>query len=273
MKLSTFYAHAVSMANKLNVSEKEALTKLHKLGYEGIDCDYDSIQSKGTGYFKELCSLGFQISSIYAVFDFARSIDEAKVSSLLNFAKELDCRRVMIIPGFFTEASVTPDGRELEMQKVISGVRFVTEKAKNTHITVTIEDYDLISSPCCRSTDLLRILDEIPELKFTFDTGNFHYIGEDALALAELFAERTAHIHLKDRSNLSLTDGDEAVPCYDGKLMYPSPVGKGIIPIGELLKILKPHVGDNGFAVAEMFGSADYESYLEQSTDFLKSII
>ena len=171
------------------------------------------------------------------------------------------------IPGFYTDES----RKKEQFQNMVKGITLLCEDAANKGVTVSVEDYDRIDSPCCLPEGLGAFLDAIPELRFTVDTGNFYYSRSDLSEAYYRFKEKTVHAHLKDRSNVRLTEGDEPAPSLDGTPMYPAPVGGGVLPIKNIVQDLLK-TGYDGYFTVEMFGSADYYDYLKKSADFLDNI-
>jgi inosose dehydratase len=267
LKKSTFYAHIEGVAQQKNITLEEAFKAVRELGYTGFDCDYESIKNQGIEKFKEYCKLGFKIVSVYRFFDFGNIIDENEIIATVDLVEKVGCPKIMVIPGFYTDEN----RKKEQFQNMVKGITFLCEEAAKKGITVSVEDYDRIDSPCCLPDGLGAFLDAIPTLRFTVDTGNFYYSRSDLSAAYHRFKEKTVHAHLKDRSNVLITQGDEPAPSLDGTPMYPAPVGGGILPIKNIVQDLLKEDYDGYFTV-EMFGSANYYDYLEKSADFLDNI-
>ena len=267
MKKSTFYAHIEGVAQQKNITVAEAFKKVYNLGFTGIDCDYENIKNQGVEKFKEYCSPGFEIVSVYRFFDFGNIIDENEIIATVELVEKVGCPKIMVIPGFYTDEN----RKKEQFQNMVKGITLLCEEAAKKGITVSVEDYDRIDSPCCLPEGLGAFLDAIPELRFTIDTGNFYYSRSDLSEAYYRFKEKTVHAHLKDRSNVSLTEGDEPAPSLDGTPMYPAPVGGGVLPIKDIVQDLLK-TGYDGYFTVEMFGSADYYDYLKKSADFLDNI-
>ena len=92
--------------------------------------------------------------------------------------------------------------------------------ARSKGIAPTIEDFDDSKSPIATARQMLWFAERIPELKITFDTGNFMFSGEDELTAFGLLKDRIAHVHCKDRT-FSKNSG-EPKAAADGRIMYPA---------------------------------------------------
>lgn len=78
----------------------------------------------------------------------------------------------------------------------------------------------------------------IQELHHIFDTCNFLYCGEDAFDACKILKPYIKHqVHLKDRSFAGRESETPAI--IDGEQVYSAAVGKGFLPIKEILTTLR----------------------------------
>ena len=265
MTLSVFYQHLTEAARERNLPIGEVCRLARDMGYTAVELDHAALISDAS-IPAVLEEAGLSVSSIYSFFRFDEAHDEARIASLIGWAQRVGARRVMPIPGFFH--AETEEGREEEMDRMLSSMEILVGEAKKAGITVTIEDFDSAVSPIRCSSLMLRFLTRIPDLRVTFDTGNFRFSAEPEEDAFRALSARIAHVHLKDRT--SAPDyGDRPLIAMDGAPLYPCPVGGGMIPMDWILTQLKA-MNYDGALVTEHFGCRDTISAMKQSADYIK---
>ena len=270
-KLAVFYEHIFEAASQSGYSVEEVLGKAKSFGIDLLECDHWRLsERKETRELFDRCGMG--VSSIYEHFNFMHDsayISAEKYKRLFDTAAYFGAEKVLCIPGFFT------GDRGTQISSVIEGLSAMCEEARKYRITVTLEDFDDITSPCCRMEDIRYLMDCVPDLRYTFDTGNFRYCLEDAEKGMQLLRDRLVHVHCKDRSyDISNADADRSNGKTDlsGEIMYPAPVGGGIIVIERLAAQLISE-GYEGIFAIEHFGAIDQLKYMEQSAEMLRAVI
>lgn len=267
IRRSIFLPHILTAAAQENEPVESLLHQTRALGYDGVDAAYEDLL-KQPQLAQKVQKAELAFASIYHFCSFEKGFDAADMQRFLQDAAQLECRTVLIIPGFFTEHG----DRELEMQAMIDGLRRTCEMAKAYEITVTIEDFGHIMSPCTRVEDLKRLFDAVPDLYATFDTGNFVYDGADVLSVFDVFQDRIRHVHLKDRIYEALTDGDAAETLFTGEKIYSVAAGSGVLPMAEVLHLLAQKEYD-GYAAVEHFGAGNEWDYVQRSARWLESVL
>jgi len=267
MKLSVFYEHIFEAAQQSGISVEAALDHAKGCGIDFLDCDLWRLSEKeGQKSLFDKCGMG--VSCIYAHFDFLHDSaeqSEQKYRSLFETAQYFGAKKVLCIPGFFES------GREKskQMELFCEGLSRMCNAAKEYGVTVTVEDFDDINSPCCKMEDIRYLLDRCEGLMYTFDTGNFRYCLEDADKAYSLLCDRIAHVHLKDRSYDAARADKEASngkADLSGAVMYPAEVCGGVIGIDKLIKKLIAD-GYDGVLAIEHFGAAEQLLYIKRSAE------
>lgn len=110
-------------------------------------------------------------------------------------------------------------------------------------------------------------MENVPHLRFTFDSGNFKYCLENELEAFDALKNRIVHVHLKDRS-FDAKKGEKYQLTIDKKKMYPSPVGYGCIAMKEILHNLSA-IGYDDFVTIEHFGVKDQLKCMELSAKWV----
>ncbi len=292
MKLSIFYHHLRAWAQQKNISLDTALETARSLGITHVEADCDDIADPQQ-FAALLSAHDLRVSSIYGFYDWTNRPDDDRNDLQLHQASMLHCDKIMVIPGFYTKeifsttlhdpssslSEADASLRSKEDSLLQAGMRRMLQKASALGLTVTIEDFDLNTSPICSSRGMLTMEQNARGLRTTFDTGNFYYSGEDALKAMDALQGTISHVHLKDRLLLShlseslLPQDPEKTYGHPAKTtagedMYPCAVGTGSMPILQVLDILHAQ-GYDGCCAMEFFGAADYEQAARDSVAFL----
>ena len=117
-------------------------------------------------------------------------------------------------------------------------------------------------------------MENVPKLRFTFDTGNFAYSLENAEDAYIKLRKYVHHVHLKDRSwdsRRADPDNTNGQADLSGKIMYPCESGNGFIGIAGIVKKLLTDGYSGSFSV-EHFGAADQLVYMKRSAENISRI-
>ena len=232
--ISVFASFVCRTAKERNISLAEAADLLYDLGVRGFD-----IGPKDEN-LAELAATKLKPINFYVFPDmYAPDGGRADCLAFLDAAQRYGVPRCMVVPSNFTK-----DGdQEAEFAKILASMKMIVAEAKTRSITITVEDFGGTSNPCSYAKFLKRFLDEIPDLRFALDSGNFYYAGrgDDILEMMAYAKGRIGHVHLKDQkpgdNRAYETLGLGAVPNerivkgvnaqgYDGWYTLENPVGK-----------------------------------------------
>lgn len=262
MKKSVFYSHIVTMAKQESISIEEALLFARSVGYEGLDTDWMELSEDPDAFLSRIQAADLKIASVNVFCDFVHRFCAKEMYGILDTIRRCGCSKAMIIPGFFDET----ESRAAQSARVISALQETCAIGKELGLTISIEDFDNSFSPCGTVQDVAALLEAVPGLMHTLDTGNYAFFDQDMRNALNRFADRIVHVHLKDRTLMPCLPGEEGVHSISGKPLYSAPVGCGFIPIGECLSALKQR-GYDGYMSAEFFGAADMRAYLRKSSE------
>jgi len=275
IKLSVFYDHIIQA-----VSQAKGDKTLHQImgycsdfGIRGIDIEYSQLCADYDQISEALRYHYMEVASIYQFYDLRNRADIRTGKEQINMAHRLGVKRVLIVPGFLDaeEAkalhSVSSDyfaverfmEQNLYIQSMKEALTELTQYAKPFGVDVTLEDFDDIKSPCSRMNELLWFMRNVPDLKCTFDMGNFAFGYENVMEAYELLRRYIVHVHCKDRGS-------------EGNGLKSVPTGSGYIPVVQLVRKLK-ETDYCGYLSIEHFGDLDQMASIEQSAHFLKAII
>lgn len=265
MKISVFYHHIAEAAKQRKLPAEEILKQVHELGIDYAELDMADVLDTDEAY-RKLCRAGIGISSIYGFYDFGNTPDGRAGFRQIDRAAELNCKKIMMIPGFYS--SMEEAVRKMERDNMLKAMREMCEYAASRGIQPTIEDFDDTASPIATAGQMEWFTRRIPQLKVTFDTGNFLCSGEDEWEAYELLRQDIVHVHCKDRS-LTARPGCEEKRASDGTLLYPAPAGAGCIRMKEIITALE-EAGYDGIYTIEHFGAEDQLQFIKASAKWLK---
>ena len=264
--ISVFLEHIYEAASQHDISLEEAMKRAKSFGIDYLECDHWRLFDRDMKKLFDSCGMG--VSCIYEHFDFlndSADISEEKYRRLFETAVFYGCKKVLCIPGFSEQP-------ENDLPRFAEGISAMCRVAEEYGVTVTVEDFDDIKSPCCRMEWLRYLLENVPELRYTFDTGNFRYCLEDAAEAYSLLKQYVSHVHCKDRSYdmaASSADGANGKADLSGAVMYPAIVGDGVIGMEALVRQLLSD-GYKGTLAIEHFGATDQTEYMKASADNLR---
>ena len=264
MIISTFFDNLLSIAQQNGLTLLQVAERCLKCDVTGIEVEDCEVADPR---LQVLLDAGMQITGMPTRRDFLHAPSRECVEEVIRLALKHSVPRILMIPGYIESG----EDKSI-VRNAIEPLQYLCELAEKENITDGVEDYDRIDAPTCTIDGLNKILNEVPGLSCFFDTGNFMFAGENVLDAYYLMKQRiTSQIHCKDRSYVGRA-GDEPVKNSAGEYLYPCAVGKGAVPIRE---ILTEHIksGFDGVLTAELFGTSDTLSDLETSADFLKKCI
>lgn len=281
MKYGVFYHHIRCAADEERCTMDQMLDRVRSWGITYVELDRDDLGTTESGlraFAAMLAGHDLLAGSIYGFYDWENGCDNITGDDLLiRQARILDCPRVMVIPGFFTEPG-DHHRCKLELDRMKEGMRRFVTCASEQALTVTMEDFDDARSPIGTMEGMQGFLDENPDLYVTLDTGNFFFQEEDVLEAQQRFRDRIRHVHLKDRFLPVRENGDIPAHLSGGEpkntvfdtVMMPCAVGQGHIPVGEVLDRLR--MADyQGMMTIEHFGVPSYAAAIRDSVSWLKN--
>lgn len=268
MKKSIFYSHLLTMSRQESIPIGESLSFARAAGYQGLDVDWAELREDPTAFLHRIHAADMEIASVNVFCDFPHGFNPVDMETILDTIAKSGCKKAMMIPGFYTENG----DRHEETNRIIYGLRETCRLGAKYGLTVSIEDFDNPLSPCGRIGDIKALLDAVPQLMHTLDTGNYAFFHEDVLSAFALYGDRIVHVHLKDRSLTPLHPDEAPLKSVSGTALYSSPVGFGFIPVKACLKELAKS-GYSGFMSAEFFGSGDMKSYITKSAERIDALL
>ena len=181
--------------------------------------------------------------------DRARALDT--VAREVAFCKdELGCPVALVAGTGPASGMSNEDGRKLYADQLAK----VVLRTRGSGVTITIEDYGMIPGFTASGAECLEVLEaaNCPELKFTFDNGNFLFGDDRPTQVFDMFKGRIAHVHIKD---FALCDaGDQPLLTSAAGVGYKScAIGEGEGEVAETVRLLKSD-GYDGWLSIEVGG-------------------
>ena len=272
MKISVFYDHILQAAEQTGKPLPALLREVREAGIEAVEMRL-SCFLENEAVLRLLKEAGLSVSCLYEFYEMEKGLVSPMEERHVLAAAQAGAERILVVPGFLA-------GQEAEERKACAqsaeetaaymeqseSVRHMAERlagmtalGRKYGVTVTVEDFDDAASPLNGMYGIRWFLEQVPDLKFTLDMGNFAHAGEDVLAAAALLEPYIAHVHCKDRGS-------------EGNGLKSVPTGSGYIPVAQLVRKLK-EADYRGYLSIEHFGDLDQLASIEQSAHFLKAIM
>lgn len=266
MRKSVFMAHVKDAARQRGGELREYLRMTRELGYEGLECDYADLAADPAGFAAMLAEAGLEVASVPYFFEFEKHLDPVLIQTVVRNVAAAGGRKILAIPGELGETY--PNALEC----MVEGLDILCREAAEQGITVTLEDFGDVKSPCSTAEGLQYFFDRVPALKFNLDTGNFLCMGQDVLKQSRPLMGRVAHVHLKDWDMKPLYENESFFYAKDGVKLYSSPVGYGVIPMEAAITMAK-NAGYEGFCSAEHYDVADQWDYIVKSAAWMNKYL
>ena len=225
-------------------------TKEH--GFDALDMMSYQMEAPGETLREILEKYGVTLSAVNIISPFSEAADEADFQRMLERTKaEIDlaiaagAENIMLVPGGYQNRCGYT--REQLYQNMVRGVRegLAYTDGRASFSTETLETSSL---PWCSLGEMQRILDAVPGLMYTHDTGNPLVANEDPAALCSRFRNRVVRVHFKD---LGYTEaGENAYRCMDGRYLRLVPLGTGVVDFAAHLRLLD-EIGFDGYITLE----------------------
>lgn len=188
----------------------------------------------------------------------------AIVKGYIDQLEKLKIPYIMVAPKVVHARSrqAVDDMREM----MIESFSELTEYAKGSGVTVTIENQSSVTRADSSMADVRTLLDAVPYLGYVLDSGNFYCIREDVLKAYDLLRDRMVHAHFKDwKENPFGAIAGEHLPRVSGAAF-----GEGLLPLVELKKRMQRD-GYSGSVALEFNDCEITPEVLDNSARFMRT--
>lgn len=272
MEIACFFTQIEAALTEKGITLDEALSIASKNGITGLDINAKYFNDKDPEAFVELIEKhGIHVASVFALPECWVRTEEEYNNGLNELKKGADIAK-RLKSKYFMAVPLIPDGSprkedEIYWREYRRLFSDIAKYGKEIGIQVTVEDFSDKRIPYSSCTELDWLLSNIPELKFTYDSGNFPLTGFDELEGAKRYAEKTVHIHLKD-----LIEVEHSQLLRDGKYYEGIEIGGGTLKNKEAIKCLKERGFDGAISI-ELCCEKDIFDRTMKSAKYLKEII
>lgn len=263
MKLSVFYDHILQAAEQTGKSLPELLQEAKNAGIDAVEINMTYLNEHEETYAL-LKAAQLAVSCVYEFYAMDSRDETERARLHVATAKKAGSGKILVVPGFFPEAASSYTAcihdygqtatfleQNEKARRMAKGMAKLVAMAKAENIQTVIEDFGSIDSPIACVNGMRWFLQQIPDLRAAFDTGNFIIHHENIFTAWEALKDKVTHVHCKDRGERSVAVGD------------------GYIPMKEILgEILAS--GYDGYFAIEHFDAADQERCIIRSAQFLK---
>ncbi|MCD6361328.1 MAG: sugar phosphate isomerase/epimerase [Armatimonadetes bacterium] len=243
-----------------------------ELGFGALELSAGNLDGRPASEFGAICrDRGLAVSCVNGGAnltagddaDFADGIDRAR--SYIETATTLDCPVIMIVPA--RAAGIEDKPRALA--RMAEGLRVVVEEAAGAGVTVTVEDFPNLLTPCSTIAEMQELLALVPGLMLNYDNGNWIVGGDDPVEAARVFAGRIANVHIKDWE----PDPDRSrIQTADGSWIRGGLHGEGIIDQRAVLQALI-EAGYDGWLAYEYEGVMDHVEATRRGMAYLREVM
>lgn len=265
MKISVFYDHILQAAEQTGKALPELLHETREAGIEAVEINMTYLSEHEETY-ELLKAADLKVSCVYEFYEMESRNETERARKHIETARKAGAGLILVVPGFFTEETesfgecvgnqertdkfLNGNGKALRMAE---GLAEITAIGAEADIRVVIEDFDDVRSPISCVSGMKWFLERIPELKVTFDTGNFITHQEDIFTAWQALRDSVVHVHCKDRGTQSVAVGD------------------GYLPMTEILTDILQS-GYRGYFAIEHFDAPEQENCIRRSAAKLQEI-
>lgn len=284
MRVSVFFDHILQAKEQTGKPLEELLAGVRSSGIEAVEiCLTYLVEHPET--VQLLKDADLKVSCIYEFYEMGLREEEEKANRHIETAVKVGASRVLVVPGFLhgleakrMQGKMKQGGlmqgklkstnmeqcnalekwfeKNRKIGKMVEGLSYIAQLGARKGVTVTVEDFDDMNSPLSGMYGIHWFLKKVPELRYTLDTGNYLFYGEDVLDAWELLKDKVAHVHCKDRhpqSNASVQ------------------TGSGRMPIKQLVLALAEQ-GYDGYLAIEHFDVLGQEECMRNSAQYLQGL-
>ena len=212
-----------------------------KTGYRYIDLIWQTVRLVGKEEIKRILDKnGLELSCVICM-DTAGNYEGT--AGIVDACEYLNCRKIMLVPG-----SPTEDKKEL-FDLMVQNYSKIVNLAAPRGITCVCEDDPNIKVPCGSREEVEAILNAVPGLCLVYDSANMLPSGDEVVPYYEYFADRTAHVHIKDMSVSDTEPEQYANPGVDKRFYINAPHGTGVVDFDALFEAFRRHGYDDTLAI------------------------
>ena len=254
-ELGAFY-HQIEAGvkeNGLTIEESMDTMRAHGIKWADVNSQY-LCEENPEEFASRLKAHGIGIISVHGLIDCDVVSEESLTKSIENgkkhmmLAKRAGSKFFMIVPR---KADTYSQDKH---DDYVKGARYVMKAlasyGKEIGIQPTVENFSDRSFPYTSFDSIEWILNNIPDMRYTFDSGNYTIAGFNEFVGAKIFFDKTVYAHVKEVKSVGYkTD------CLRDGVYYDRPVfGDGIVRNFEVIDYYLKNGYDGVFSI-EYYGN------------------
>ena len=184
-------------------------------------------------------------------------------------AKRLAARHVLILPGLpALDSGFSVDECQEWMKVAIDECLPV---ARELGITFVLANLGFRADIYGKSSALISLCEDFPELRLTYDVGNFLMAGEDSVEALDKVYSHVVHVHFKDWEIVA-QERPGAWTGIDGRLFCGRALGEGIVDLPGVTRRLR-ELNYIGTISVEYEGLDDPWEAVSQGIGYLRTLL
>ncbi|NQU24077.1 MAG: sugar phosphate isomerase/epimerase [Candidatus Nealsonbacteria bacterium] len=250
---------------------EDFLNRAIELGVDGVSLETCFFETRDDDYFKRLKEI-IDRGNLEVVVAWGH-LDGLEGGTNLEAAKDMESHfhtcdllgaKVMRMVG--SSLSFRNDPHRPQMERIAKIMKESAKRAEDRGIKFAMENHFDFTAD-----EFLEILEDVGSDHFgmTYDTGNALRIGDEPVKTAEKLAKHIIATHTKDIAPVYGADPQE----WD--YFASVPVGKGVVNMPGLIKVLEDFGYDGLFAIEIDYLHPDYEDEdpgVAESVEYLKQV-
>jgi sugar phosphate isomerase/epimerase len=195
----------------------------------------------------------------------------ARMRRAVERAHRLGAPKVLLVPGE-TRVGVDPAVVRRHYADVVAISR---DEARARGMTTMIANLGLAAAYCGTVAHVREVLDRVgPDLKVTYDVGNYLMASEDTLEALGRLAPYVDHVHFKDWRIIEpgAPGAESAFPGQDGRLYLSVALGDGCVPLADVLAKLRA-LDYDGTITVEYEGPDNPAEQMRRSCEHLSRLL
>ena len=226
-------------------------------------------QEQKLTYKKLLADNGLVVSALCADmggFGFERAQDNPvrveKTKRIVDLAVEFGANVITTHIGVIPEDKTDPTYSVMLDALTECGIY-----AKEKGVYLTVESFGSPYSITSYTSQIEWLMENVEELKFTFDIGNFYLNGQDIFWAYKKLANKSVHVHCKDYLTNPSVGSEEF-----SYTKISVPVGQGDAPTKEIVEGFLER-GYDGYFTVEYLGVEGSLKVIKESAEFFKTLL
>lgn len=272
MKFSLMTYTMAPVVREGRMTLKDVCEFAKELEFEAIELSVSNLGDMPPAELREVCdSLGLKISCMNGGAKLTARDDtefaEAKdtVRQYVDIVAELACPVVMVVAG----QAESEEDKPRAAGRIAEGIQACASYAKDAGVVLSVEDFPAALAPNRSIQEVRSLLEAAPDLRLTFDNGNFVPAGDDPVDAFRALHSYVVNAHIKD---WELAPEGQGIPCVDGKRIRGGLHGQGLLDHKGLFTEMK-QLGYDGYLAYEYEGVLDHEAATREGIAYLRSVL